>query len=336
MQLFEHFPLKDRHTFHIDAFARYWADFDSVEALRSVLKDPRFATLPKLAVGGGSNLLFTGNYEGLLLHSTIQDLEFIPDGASMVRVRAGSGLCWDDLVEATVRRGWCGLENLSGIPGNVGASPVQNVGAYGAEAKDCIVSVEAMDVHTLEMHTLSNADCRFGYRDSRFKKEWKDRFIICYVTFSLSKEFKPNIRYGELTRHLEEQGGVTLEGVRQVILNTRAAKLPDPEVLGNAGSFFMNPEIPNEQWERLRTRYPDMPHWLLENGRVKVSAAWCIDKAGWKGKRLGNAAVHDKQALVLVNVGGATAGEVTALCEQIVQEVEGMFGIRLKPEVLFI
>lgn len=336
MPLFENMPLRNKHTFHMEAVSRYWADFESVDELRMLLQDNRFRDMPKFPVGGGSNLLFTKDYPGLLLHSSLKNMDPTLLSNGNVLVRAGSGVVWDDLVAYAVQNGWSGLENLSGIPGEVGASPVQNIGAYGSEAKDCIVSVEAMDLESMEMKTFNNADCRFGYRDSCFKNDLKNKFIVCYVTYSLSINFIPNIKYGDLNAHMERAGGASLINVRKAVLEIRASKLPDPDLIGNAGSFFMNPEIPLSQFETLRSNFPEIPNWPLGNGLVKVSAAWCIDKAGWKGKSLGNAAVHDKQALVLVNPGKASASDIIRLSERIVQEVHAVFGITLHPEVLFI
>jgi len=228
------------------------------------------------------------------------------------------------------------LENLSGIPGDVGATPVQNIGAYGSEAKDSIVLVEALNMETLELKTFTNAECQFGYRDSIFKKELKNKFIVCYVTYSLSNHFKPNLKYGDLNERMEKAGGICLKNVRKAILEIRNSKLPDPQIIGNAGSFFMNPEIPKSQFEALKTHYPEMPSWPINEAIVKVSAAWFIDKAGWKGKSLGNAAVHDKQALVLVNLGNAVAADILNLSEHIIEDVKSQFGITLHPEVIFI
>lgn len=336
MPLLENMQLRDNHTFHMEATTRFWADFESVEELSNLLKDKRFVDLPKFSIGGGSNLLFTRDYPGLLLHSMLHSIETTETANGNVLVRAGSGVVWDDLVEYTVEHGLSGLENLSGIPGEVGASPVQNIGAYGSEAKDSIVLVEALNMETLELKTFSNADCSFGYRDSIFKRELKNKFIVCYVTYSLSKIFTPNIKYGDLNAHLEKAGGISLKNVRNAILEIRGSKLPDTKVIGNAGSFFMNPEIPKIQFEALKTTYPDMPFWPLNDDRVKVSAAWCIDQAGWKGKKLGNAAVHDKQALVLVNPGNAVAADIIQLSDRIIEDVKARFGIQLQPEVIFI
>jgi UDP-N-acetylmuramate dehydrogenase len=335
MPVYENMQLRNKHTFHMEAASRYWADYESVEELRIVLKDNQFNDIPKFSVGGGSNLLFTKDYPGLLLHSTIRSIEPMV-GPEDVQVRVGSGVVWDDLVAYAVDHDWSGLENLSGIPGEVGASPVQNIGAYGSEAKDSIVLVEALNMETLELKSFTNSDCQFGYRNSIFKKELKNKFIVCYVTYSLSKYFKPNLKYGDLYERMEKAGGINLKNVRNAIIEIRGTKLPDPSVIGNAGSFFMNPEIPVDQFEMLKLRFPEMPSWPLNNGLVKISAAWCIDKAGWKGKALGNAAVHDKQALVLVNPGNATAGDILNLSERIIQDVKETFSIALHPEVIFI
>lgn len=336
MPLLENMQLRDKHTFHIEATTRFWADFESVEELCNILKDKRFIDYPKFSIGGGSNLLFTRDYPGLLLHSTLHSIESTECANGNVLVRVGSGVLWDDLVEFAVEHGLSGLENLSGIPGEVGASSIQNIGAYGSEAKDSIALVEALELETLEMTSFSNVDCRFGYRDSIFKKELKNKFIVCYVTYNLSKVFIPNLKYGDLNERMEKSGGISLKNVRKAILEIRNSKLPDPQILGNAGSFFMNPEIPKNQFEKLKIKFPDMPFWPLSEDRVKVSAAWCIDKAGWKGKKLGNAAVHDKQALVLVNLGNAVAADIIKLSDRIMKDVKSQFGIQLHPEVIFI
>jgi len=266
----------------------------------------------------------------------LRTIELIREEAQSVLVRVGSGVVWDDFVAYVVGKGWCGVENLSGIPGEVGASPVQNIGAYGAEAKDTIVLVEALNLETLQMQRFSNADCQFGYRDSIFKKSLKNRFMVCYVIYKLSTVLNANIRYGDMDRRIQEKGGVNLQNIREAILEIRSEKLPDPSIIGNAGSFFMNPQIQAEQYQRLKKLWPEMPGWTLENGKIKVSAAWCIDQAGWKGRSLGNAAVHDRQALVLVNPGYATAAEMVALSDRIIHDVKAKFDIDLHPEVLFV
>lgn len=335
MPLFENIQLRDKHTFHLNASTRYWADFESVEELVKLLKDKRFDGLPKFPVGGGSNLLFTQDYPGLLVHSALCSLE-ATQMDSEVRLRAGSGVVWDDLVKYAAEHGWSGLENLSGIPGEVGASPVQNIGAYGSEAKDSIVLVEALNMETMQVQTFTNEACHFGYRDSIFKNDLKNKFIVLYVTFILSKSFIPNLKYGDLNERMEKAGGPSLINVRNAVLEIRASKLPDPLVIGNAGSFFMNPEIPLDQFETIKLKFPEVPAWPLGADKIKISAAWCIDKAGWKGKTMGNAAVHDKQALVLINPGKAEASDIINLSNRIIQDVQALFGIHLHPEVIFI
>jgi len=336
MLVLENCSLKDRHTFHMDVKTHYWFDFDNVEELSRILSDQKYKGLPLLAVGGGSNLLFTRDYPGLLLHSKINTIELVQEDDRTVLVKAGSGVVWDDFVAYAVEKGWSGMENLSGIPGEVGASPVQNIGAYGSEVRDTIESVEALNLETMQLEQFSNDDCQFGYRNSIFKNRLKNRFIVCYVTYRLSKELVENIQYGDLVVRVQEKGGVNLPNIRQSILEIRAEKLPDHLQTGNAGSFFMNPEIPADQYQALKKKYPLMPGWPLENGRVKVSAAWCIDQAGWKGKSLGNAAVHHRQALVLINPGQANAADVIALSDRIIHDISSLFGINLHPEVLFI
>lgn len=336
MLVLENCSLKNKHTFHMDVRTRYWADYDSTEELHRILTDKQFRDIPRFAVGGGSNLLFTQDYPGLLLHSTILGIHLISEDEQSVLVRVGSGVVWDDFVEYAVNQGWSGVENLSAIPGEVGASPVQNIGAYGCEAKDTIEQVEAMDVECLQMKQFSKADCCFGYRDSIFKNELKGRFILCHVTYRLSKVLNPIVNYGDMAGRIQKLGGISLQNIRKAIVQIRDEKLPDPIKIGNAGSFFMNPEIPARQFESLKQIWPQMPGWPLENGNVKVSAAWCIDQAGWKGKSLGRAAVHANQALVLVNPGQATAADVIALSDRIRQDVRVQFGIELHPEVLFI
>jgi len=336
MLVLENCDLREKHTFHMDAKTRYWVEFDSQEELRGILTDDRFKGLPILAMGGGSNLLFTADYQGILLHSNIKTVELVDENSDSVLVRVGAGMVWDDFVAYAVKNGWSGVENLSGIPGEVGASPVQNIGAYGAEAKDSIVKVEAFNKQTLQMEQFSNADCQFGYRSSVFKHSLKNKFIVCYVTYRLSKTLKANIRYGDMAQRLQETGEVNLENIRKVLLVIRNEKLPDPAVTGNAGSFFMNPEISAEQYQKLKDLYPQIPGWMLENGKVKISAAWCIDQTGWKGKSLGNAAVHNKQALVLVNPGKAKASDIVALSNRIMHDVKVKFDVDLHPEVLFI
>jgi UDP-N-acetylmuramate dehydrogenase len=257
-------------------------------------------------------------------------------GDGHVLLRCGSGETWDDIVDLCVSRGWYGAENLSLIPGDVGASAVQNIGAYGVEAKDLIVQVEAVEIATGNLHLFTNEECRYSYRQSRFKQDWRDHFFITHVTYRLSLTFEPHLDYGNIRTELEAKGyqqKPTAAQLRQVIIDIRNAKLPDPKFEGNAGSFFMNPVVTRQKYERLAALYPNMPHYTIDEEHEKIPAGWMIDQCGWKGKTLGRAGVHDRQALVLVNKGGATGDEIVHLCEQIRMDVYNRFGIEIQPEV---
>jgi UDP-N-acetylmuramate dehydrogenase len=251
------------------------------------------------------------------------------------RMTCGSGMEWDRVVEMAVEQGLYGAENLSSIPGDVGASAVQNIGAYGVEAKDLIVEVEAIEIATGLLRTFSNADCQYGYRDSRFKHDWKNQFLMTHVTYALQSTFEPKLDYGNIRAELERKGisNPTAAQLRTVIIEIRNAKLPDPKVMGNAGSFFMNPVVSREKYESLAAQYEGMPHYTIDSNHEKIPAGWMIEQCGWKGRSLGRAGVHDKQALVLVNRGGATGAEVVTLCETIRKDVREKFGIDIHPEV---
>ena len=313
------------NTFGIDAKARNYIEYSTEEELISLL--PSFNNLPFFHVGGGSNLLFTKDYDGTILHSAIRGITV--DGN---RIRVGAGMVWDDFVEWTVLNGWSGVENLSLIPGEVGASAVQNIGAYGVEAKDVIDTVECMDLFTGERRTFTNSECCYAYRQSIFKGELKGRYAVTYVTYILNKEFVPRLDYGNIRANLPADVEVTPRLVRDTIINIRRAKLPDPTVLGNAGSFFMNPVVSREQFQAIQKEYPNMPFYDVDGG-VKIPAGWMIEQCGWKGKALGSAAVHDRQALVLVNLGGAKGEDIVRLCEAVRKSVKDKFGIDIHPEV---
>jgi len=336
MRLVEHCSLKDKHTFHLDVNTRYWAEAADEKEIASILSDSRFADIPIFPIGAGSNLLFTSDFNGLLLHVDIQGIERVREDYLSVDVRVGAGVVWDDLVEWAVDHNLSGIENLSGIPGCVGASPVQNIGAYGAEVKDVIHIVEVMDRQTLEIKKFKQEECLFSYRDSIFKHAYKNRFIVCWVVYRLSKKFCPNLSYGDLGTRVREKGEVTLASIRDNVLLIRELKLPNPDVFGNAGSFFMNPILSVEEYKTLKTDFPSMPGWELGDGRMKVPAAWCIEQAGWKGRDLGGAGVHPGQPLVLINKGSATASDILKLAEHIEMDVFKKFGLSLKPEVLYI
>ena len=337
MDKYNNHSLLPYHTFGMDVKTSVFIEYTSVDELKQILQQENLSEKKWLHIGGGSNLLFTGDYEGVILHSAIKGTEIVHEDDESVHVRVGAGEVWDDFVAYAVNQGWYGAENLSLIPGEVGASAVQNIGAYGMEAKDLIVKVEALDVTTGNDSVFTNTECRYAYRESIFKKEWKGRYIITYVTYRLSKTPQFHLEYGNVKGELEKQGcELTLKNVRDVIIRIREAKLPDPKVQGNAGSFFMNPVIPRMQYESLLAKYPEMPHYKVDEEWVKVPAAWMIDRCGWKGKRMGNAGVHDKQALVLVNCGGATGQEIITLSQYIQQSVYESFGIAIVPEVNFI
>jgi UDP-N-acetylmuramate dehydrogenase len=321
----------------MDVQTALFIEYATKEELKEILQNQQLEEGRWLHIGGGSNLLFMGDYSGTILHSSIKGYEVLSEDDEEVVVRVGAGEVWDDFVAYTVAQGWYGAENLSWIPGEVGASAVQNIGAYGVEAKDLIVNVETIEVATGEERIFSNAECAYAYRESIFKLSLKGQYIVTHVSYRLKKTPSYHLDYGNVRAELAKANfDLTLANVRQVIIDIRQAKLPDPNVQGNAGSFFMNPIVPRAHFEALLKDYPQIPHYEVDTDRVKIPAAWMIDQCGWKGKRLGNAGVHDKQALVLVNCGEATGAEVVRLSEEIQQSVFKMFGIQIYPEVNFI
>ena len=337
MEIRKNYSLLPHNTFGMDVKASLFIEYDSVEELKTVLRDYPLADGAWLHIGGGSNLLFSNDYEGIILHSGIKGYEILEEDDDEVIVRVGAGENWDEFVAYTVAQGWYGAENLSLIPGEVGASAVQNIGAYGVEAKDLIVQVETVEVATGQERVFENSECGYAYRESVFKLSLKHQYMVTKVSYRLKKTPCYHLDYGNVRLELEKRGCVlTLENVRNTIIDIRKAKLPDPEVQGNAGSFFMNPVIPRVQFETLLAQYPEMPHYEVDTERVKIPAAWMIDQCGWKGKQLGRAGVHHKQALVLVNCGGATGDEIIRMSEEIQKSVLGKFGISILPEVNFI
>lgn len=325
------------NTFGMDVKASVFVEYASEEELKEILLQSSFLERKWLHIGGGSNLLFTGDFDGMILHSVIKGYEVVDETDDEVHVRVGAGEVWDDFVAYTVAQGWYGAENLSLIPGEVGASAVQNIGAYGVEAKDLIVEVETLEVASGTPRTFTNEECGYAYRESVFKKNLKGKYIVTRVVYRLKKIPSFRLDYGNVRTELEKRGcELTLANVRQTIIDIRESKLPDPKVQGNAGSFFMNPIVPRSLFESLLKEYPQMPHYEVDAERVKIPAAWMIDQCGWKGKRLGNAGVHTKQALVLVNCGGATGQEIIRLSEEIQKSVFDKFGVRISPEVNFI
>lgn len=326
------YNLLHNNTFGISASCRKFVEFNTVDELLSLL--PELSADKLLIIGGGSNLLFTKDFDGTVVHSAIKGLERNIDGCD-VYLRVGSGETWDDIVSQATNNGWHGMENLSLIPGEVGASVVQNIGAYGAEAKDIIYKVEAVEVASGKCVSFSNADCQYAYRQSRFKGEWKNRYVVTYVTYKLSTTFSPQLDYGNIRAELAKYNitDPTPQQLRQAIIRIRQAKLPDPKIEGNAGSFFMNPIVNKSEYDELAAKYPDMPHYVVDGVRVKIPAGWMIDQCGWKGKSLGRAGVHSRQALVLVNRGGATGEDILALCRKVQSDVKERFGIDIFPEV---
>ncbi len=330
------YSLLSHNTFGIDVKAKLFLEYTSVEELKSILARKELITSPFLHIGAGSNLLFISDYKGVILHSLIKGMEVIEETDGYVKVRVGSGEVWDDFVEYAVENNWYGAENLSGIPGEVGASAVQNIGAYGVEIKDILDSVETIEIAANSERIFSNDDCYFSYRQSIFKNELKGKYIVTHVVYRLSKKEIYNLEYGNIKAELANYNEVNLHTVRKAIISIREAKLPDPKVEGNGGSFFMNPIISRDLLNTLKQSYPDIPFYEINMATVKLPAAWIIDQCGWKGKRIGNAGVHDKQALVLVNKGGATGEEIIRLSKEIQASVKDKFGIDIHPEVNFI
>lgn len=325
------YSLLPYNTFGIDVNASRFLEYASVAELKEYIAQGAVTT-PFLHIGGGSNLLFTKDYDGLILHSRIGGIEVTAENSQTVSLRVGAGVVWDDFVACCVEHGWYGAENLSLIPGEVGASAVQNIGAYGVEVKDLITAVETVNIQGYE-RVYSVEECEYAYRNSIFKRPENKSVFVTYVRFRLSKEERYTLDYGTIRQELAKYPAPTLPIVRKVIIEIRESKLPDPKVTGNAGSFFMNPIVAKEKLEALQRDYPRIPYYELPDGRVKIPAGWMIDQCGWKGKSLGPAAVHDKQALVLVNRGGAKGSDVIALSDAVRASVRDKFGIDIHPEV---
>jgi UDP-N-acetylmuramate dehydrogenase len=337
----ENVSLLPYNTFGLEVQARYFARFASADALRQLLKLPQVQAAEKLILGGGSNLLFTKDFGGVVLKNEILGLEILSEDGdtNTALLRAGAGESWHGLVEYALDQDLSGIENLSLIPGTVGAAPLQNIGAYGAELRDTFDHLEAVETATGVLRVFAAADCGFGYRESIFKNVLKNQFVVTAVVLRLHRQARPNVRYGAITDTLAElgiTGEPTPHDVSRAVVHIRRSKLPDPAEIGNAGSFFKNPEISQAAFDRLKGQYPDLPGYPVPGG-VKVPAGWLIEQAGWKGLRRGAGAgthgVHARQALVLVNHGGATGSEIRALAEEIIAAVRQQFAIELHPEV---
>lgn len=333
MEILQDYPLKDLNTFGITVNSRYFVSINSVEQLNKVLVSDIARNNPLLILGGGSNILFTRQYPGLIILNQIKGIKIIDETNDTALINAGGGEVWQDLVNFALSHNLGGIENLSLIPGSVGAAPIQNIGAYGVELKEVMESLSAIELATGEARTFNNAECDFGYRNSIFKKELKDKYLITNVCLKLTKHPQLNTSYGAVNSHLEEKGidSPDITDVSKAVIEIRRSKLPDPTKLGNAGSFFKNPVVDKIDFEGLKLVFSDIPGYI-NNSTVKIPAAWLIEQCGWKGKRFGAVGVHDKQPLVLVNYGDGTGAEIKKLAEDIKTSVANKFGIELEAE----
>jgi len=337
MSIQENVDLHRYNTFHVAARARYFSDITSHEQLRDVMAWVRQRNMPYMLIGQGSNILFKQDYPGMVVELNIKGMRVVDDSPAHVDVDVQCGEIWHDFVQHALRQGWYGLENLSLIPGTVGAAPVQNIGAYGVEVKDSVVALDALHIASGELRSFTNAECEFSYRDSVFKRRLKDQYIICSVRFRLYKQPRLNLTYPALQAALRDtpQKLISPELVSATVCRIRSGKLPDHHKLGNAGSFFWNPKVSADEFAKLSASFPGIVGYPDDN-MVKIPAAWLIEKAGWKGYREGDVGVHRDHALVLVNYGKATGAQLVHLSEKIQESVQSIFGILLQPEVRII
>jgi UDP-N-acetylmuramate dehydrogenase len=333
MLISENVLLRPYNTFGIAAQARYFAAFTTVDELKELLV--QFKDKPGMILGGGSNVLFTKDFDGVILKNELKGISVVSEDADHIYVKAGAGESWHGFVMENIRHNRAGLENLSLIPGNVGASPMQNIGAYGVEIRDTFHSLEALHLQEGTIVAFNNEACEFGYRESVFKHKYKGQFAILSVTYKLRKQPSFNTSYGAIEAELKQMGveELSIQAVSQAVINIRSSKLPDPAKIGNAGSFFKNPTVDAATYERLKAGFPDVVAYPVQDGLFKLAAGWLIEQAGWKGYREGDAGVHAKQALVLVNYGGAKGGDVYALSQKILDSVQEKFGVLLEREV---
>ena len=334
MNIISNFPLKKYNTFGIEAFAKKFVAVHSVDDLKKVLEENK--SEKKFILGGGSNMLLTKDIDALVIHIDLKGKKIIKEDENFVWVESQAGENWHELVLFTINQNFGGLENMSLIPGNVGTTPVQNIGAYGTEIKDTFVSCEAINIDTQEVKTFSKEECNFGYRESIFKHEVKDQFIITSVVFKLTKQnHKINISYGDITAELEKQNIKipTLKEVSNAVIAIRQSKLPDPKELGNSGSFFKNPIISRNLFNEVKSKFPEIKHYDVSESEVKVPAGWLIEQAGFKGKRFGDAGIHKNQALVLVNYSNATGQEILNVSKEIQKTIFEKYGIHIEAEV---
>ncbi|MGZ8537882.1 MAG: UDP-N-acetylmuramate dehydrogenase [Flavisolibacter sp.] len=334
-QIQENISLKPHNTFGIDATAQSFTCFSSVEELIEILKSPVIKHQPFLILGGGSNILLTKDFDGVVLKNEIKGIEINKEDADHFYLKVGAGENWHSFVMFCVENNYAGIENLSLIPGNVGASPMQNIGAYGVEIKDVFYELEAVRIKDKTTKIFGLLDCEFGYRESVFKRKYKNLFVITSVTYRLNKKPVYNTSYGAINQELEKMGvkELSIQSISQAVINIRSSKLPDPKEIGNAGSFFKNPQIPKQQFHELKERFADMPSFPVDDQHIKVPAGWLIEQCGWKGYRKGDAGCYSRQALVLVNYGNAGGEEILRLSESIINSVSDKFGIELEREV---
>ena len=333
MEIFKDYPLKDKNTFGIDAIAKQYAKPKSIEELAEIISSDVFDSNQFFILGGGSNVLFTGHFDGLIIHPEIKGKTVVSEDENYVLVKANAGENWDSFVEWTVNKGYSGLENLSLIPGTVGASPIQNIGAYGVEVGDLIDKLEAYEISSGKIKEFVHDDCDFAYRNSVFKGNLRNKYVIISVYYSLSKKPIFKTHYGSVEEELKKMGDLNLNNIRQAIINIRESKLPPPEVCPNAGSFCKNPLVSALHADKLKVKFPEIVMYKAENNQYKLAAGWMIDYLGWKGKSFGGAAVHDKQALVLVNKANASGNEIIYLAGQIKKSVADKFDVDLEFEV---
>jgi UDP-N-acetylmuramate dehydrogenase len=330
--------LKPYNTFGLEATAKFFVEIQSVEELKIILQNPDYQSIDKLFLGGGSNILLTKNYEGLVVKINLKGIHKVFEDDAHVHIQAGAGEIWHELVMYCVQNQYAGMENLSLIPGTVGAAPMQNIGAYGVEIKDIFEELQALNLETLKIETFKLSDCHFGYRESVFKHQFKGKYVITSVTFQLNKVPVYKVAYGDIQKTLEEMNiqHLSIKAVSDAVISIRKSKLPDPAEIGNSGSFFKNPEIPKVQYDDLKAKFDNIPSYPINETTVKVPAGWLIEQAGWKGFRDGQIGVHARQALVLVNYGGGTGEQIKALSAKIQASVLEKFGISLSAEVNFI
>jgi len=333
MMIYKNLSLELYNTFGLDYHADLFISVGSEEEAIKLFKFKNEITEPVFILGGGSNLLFVSDFNGTIIHPSFEGINIEQETADYSIVSAGAGVVWDSFVAWAVDHGFGGIENLSLIPGLVGATPIQNIGAYGVEIKDCIYKIRAISLKEGKIREFSAAECGFGYRDSIFKRELKGKYLITKVFYKLSNQPELRIEYGSLHSEAEKLGSLSLKTIREAVVNIRRSKLPDPDIIGNAGSFFKNPVVSFDDSQKLKEKYPDIPLYIDPTGGIKLVAGWLIEQCGWKGKRIGDAGVHEKQALVIVNHGNATGKEIYDLSEKIRKSVLEKFGVMLEREV---